>query len=76
MSYARWRKDGLIKTAVPDPDQVAKQLKRASKDLLAAEALFPADRTWAFTIAYHAMIRAGRAYMFSRGYLPTTVNSH
>lgn len=76
MSYERWRKDGLIKTAVPDPDQVAKQLRRASKDLLAAEAVCPTDRTWAFTIAYHAMIRAGRGYMLSRGYLPTTVNSH
>jgi len=32
--------------------------------------------TWSFAIAYHAMIRAGRALMFSHGYLPTTKNSH
>ncbi|HCS48369.1 MAG TPA: hypothetical protein DIW61_08995 [Candidatus Aminicenantes bacterium] len=34
------------------------------------------DLTWSFTIAYHAMIRAGRALMFSQGYLPTTKSSH
>ncbi len=36
----------------------------------------PIDRTWSFTIAYHAMIRAGRAFMYSQGYLPTTLNPH
>ena len=32
--------------------------------------------TWSFAIAYHAMIRAGRALMYSKGYLPTAKNSH
>jgi uncharacterized protein (UPF0332 family) len=44
--------------------------------LLTAEAVVPIDLTWSFAIAYHAMIRAGRALMFSRGYLPTAKNSH
>lgn len=76
MSYERWLKDHLIKSVVPDRDQITKQLKRASKDLRTAEALSSIDRTWSFTIAYHAMIRAGRAFMYSRGYLPTTLNTH
>ena len=34
------------------------------------------DLTWSLTIAYHAMIRAGRALMYSRGYLPTVNQAH
>jgi len=76
MSYERWLKDRLIKKQAPDHDQINKQLNRASKDLRTAEALSSIDRTWSFTIAYHAMIRAGRAFMFSKGYLPTTLSAH
>lgn len=75
MSYERWLKDHLIKSVVPDRDQITKQLNRVSKDLRTAEVLSSIDRTWSFTIAYHAMIRAGRAFMYSRGYLPTTLNT-
>jgi len=76
MSYERWLKDRLIKKQAPDHDQITKQLSRASKDLRTAEALSSIDRIWSFTIAYHAMIRAGRAFMFAKGYLPTTLNPH
>jgi uncharacterized protein (UPF0332 family) len=76
MSYERWLRDHLIKKQAPDHNQITKQLNRASKDLRTAEALSSIDRTWSFTIAYHAMIRTGRAFMFSKGYLPTTLNPH
>jgi uncharacterized protein (UPF0332 family) len=76
MSYERWLRDRLIKKQSPDLGQIAKQLRRADRDLQTAAAVVPIDRTWGFTIAYHAMIRAGRAFMFSLGYLPTTINSH
>jgi len=60
----------------PDLHQITKQLGRASKDLRTAEAVSSIDRAWSFTIAYHAMIRVGRTFMFSKGYLPTTLNPH
>ena len=41
-----------------------------------AEANLKIDLTWSFAIAYHAMIRAGRALMYSKGYLPTAKHSH
>jgi uncharacterized protein (UPF0332 family) len=69
-------KDQLIKKQSPDLEQIKGQLKRARKDLKTAEAMVPIDQTWSLTIAYHAIIRAGRALMFSHGYLPTTKNSH
>ncbi len=34
------------------------------------------DLTWSYAISYHAMIRAGKALMYSKGYLPTTKNTH
>jgi len=76
MNYERWLRDHLIKKQAPDHNQITKQLDRACKDLRAAEALSSIDRTWSFTIAYHAMIRAGRAFMYSTGFLPTTLNPH
>jgi uncharacterized protein (UPF0332 family) len=60
----------------PDQRQISKQLDRASIDLQTASELCAIDRTWCFTIAYQAMIRAGRAFMFSQGYLPASMNSH
>lgn len=41
-----------------------------------AEVNLEIDLTWSFTIAYHSMIRAGRALMYSKGYLPTAKHSH
>jgi len=76
MIFENMLKDQLIKKQSPDLEQIKSQLKRARKDLLTAEAMVPIDQTWSYTIAYHAIIRAGRALMFSHGYLPTTKNSH
>ena len=69
-------RDHRIKKVTPDHRQISKQLERAAKDLQTASGIFPIDRTWCFTIAYQAMIRAGRAFMFSQGYLPASANSH
>lgn len=76
MNYERFLKDKLIKKQKPDFKQIAYQLKRSLKDLKAGEANLKIDLTWSFTIAYHAMIRAGRVLMYSKGYLPTVKNSH
>ncbi|MBU2494998.1 MAG: HEPN domain-containing protein [Candidatus Omnitrophota bacterium] len=76
MNYEEFLKDNLIKKQNPDFKQIERQLKRAQKDLKTAESNLSIDLTWTFTIAYHAMIRAGRALMYSKGYLPTTKNSH
>jgi len=76
MNYERWVKDNLIKKQEPDFKQIDQQLKRSQKDLKTAESNLAIDLTWAFTIAYHAMIRAGRALMYSQGYLPTARQTH
>ena len=76
MIYEKFLKDNLIKKEKPDFKQIAYQLKRAQKDLTTAEANLSIDLTWAFAIAYHAMIRASKALMYSKGYLPTAKRSH
>jgi uncharacterized protein (UPF0332 family) len=76
VDYEKLLKEHLIKKQNPDLRQIRNQLKRTRKDLLAAEAMISIDLTWSFAIAYHAIIRTGRALMFSRGYLPTAKNSH
>ena len=76
MNYGRFLKGKLIKRQRPDFRQISYQLQRSLKDLKTAEANLKIDLTWALAIAYHSMIRAGKALMYSRGYLPTTKRSH
>jgi len=76
MNYEKFLKDNLIKKQRPDFKQIERQLARAEKDLKTAEANLIIDLTWAFAIAYHAMMRASKALMYSKGYLPTAQRSH
>lgn len=76
MDYGKFLRDKLIKRQRPDFKQIERQLKRAQKDLKTAKANLAIDLPWSFAIAYHAMMRASRALMYSRGYLPTTKKSH
>jgi len=76
MNYERFLRDKLVKRQKPDFKQIPHQLQRSLKDLKTAEATLKIDLTWSLMIAYHAMIRAGRALMYSKGYLPTTKRSH
>ena len=76
MSYENFIRDKLIKKQNPDFRQIEYQLKRAQKDLRTAESNLSIDLSWAFAMAYHAMLRAGKALMYSKGYLPTTKRSH
>ena len=76
MNYEKFIKDNLIKKVNPDVVQITHQLKRAVQDLETAQANLKIDLIWALTIAYHSMIRACRALMYSKGYLPTTTQTH
>lgn len=76
VNFDRFLKDNFVKRAKPDFKQIVVQLKRANKDLKTAESVLMVDPTWAFAITYHAMIRASKALMFAKGYLPTVKRSH
>ena len=76
MNYEQFVKDNLAKKVKPNSVQIKHQLERAVQDLATAQANLKIDATWALTIAYHAMIRAGRALMHAQGYLPTVNQTH
>lgn len=67
---------GLIEKIKFSDKQILSNLKRAGKDLLTAKANLEIDEEWAYTISYHAMLRAGRALMFFMGYRPKGKDQH
>jgi len=67
---------GLIEKVRFNNKQIVSNIKRARKDLITAKANIEIDEEWAYTISYHAMLRAGRAFMFSIGYRPKGKNQH
>lgn len=76
MNLEKLLKENRIKKQTPDFNQIGKQLIRVQKDIDTAKKNINIDTTWSYTIAYHSMIRAARALMYSKGYLPTAQNSH
>lgn len=76
MDLRQLEKQGLIERVIFGPKQVLANLRGARKDLVVAQATLDIDEAWAHTIAYHAMLRAGRALMFSLGYRPKGRDQH
>jgi hypothetical protein len=76
MNLKKFEALGLIETATFSHKQIIANLNRAQKDLLTAAANLKIDEAWAYTIAYHAMLRAARALMFAHGYRPKRKGQH
>jgi len=76
MSFNIYLKKGLLKRQNVNFKQIEKQLARAKKDLDTARLVLKHDPEWGATIAYQAMLRAGRALVFSKGYLPADGAQH
>lgn len=76
MPFEAYLKKGLLKGERINFRQIEKQIIRAKKDLKTAQKVLPDDPEWGATIAYHAMLRAGRALLFSKGFLPADGGQH
>lgn len=76
MPFEAYLKKGLLKHQRVNFKQIEKQMIRAKKDLKTAEKVLNDDPEWGATIAYHAMLRVGRALLFSKGYLPADGGQH
>lgn len=76
MDWGEYLKNGLVKEQHPNFDQIEGQINRAHKDLKTFGLVLSSDPEWACTIAYQAMLRMGRALMFSYGYLPADGQQH
>jgi len=67
---------GLIRRENIGFDQVIRHFDRVKKDLKVAEANLAIDAEAAYNYAYLAMLRTGRALMFSYGYRPIDGEQH
>jgi uncharacterized protein (UPF0332 family) len=76
IDFGYYLKNGFIKQQRIDFNQITKQIVRAGKDLDTFTLVLEKDPEWAATIAYQAMLRAGRALLFSYGYLPADGQQH
>ena len=76
MSLKRLESQGFIEKVKYSDKQIVSNITRARKDLITAKANIEIDEEWAYTISYHAMLRAGRALMFSLDYRPKGKNQH
>ncbi|QSZ68116.1 HEPN domain-containing protein [Methanofollis aquaemaris] len=70
------RRRGLIKKFPPEPGAVENAMALARRDATVAGTMLAGNADWAYTIAYNAMLQAGRALMFSKGYRPAGTNQH
>ncbi|MDP6627546.1 MAG: HEPN domain-containing protein [Methanopyri archaeon] len=67
---------GLIRRHRRDEVGIRFTLERAQRDLATAESLLVIDHDWSLSIAYNAMLQAGRALMYSHGYRPAGRAQH
>ncbi len=76
IDWGEYLEKGLVKEQRPNFGQIEGQIIRAEKDLKTFGLVLHSDPEWACTIAYQAMLRMGRALMFSYGYLPSDGQQH
>jgi uncharacterized protein (UPF0332 family) len=67
---------GRIRRERISPAEVREVLKLADRDLRVARKLIGDELDWGFTVAYNAVLQAGRAFMFAKGYRPASTEGH
>ena len=67
----------VIRKTRPNHALALTSLRPAQRDIDTAKALVENERfDWSLAISYNAMLQAGRALMFERGYRPSITGSH
>ena len=69
-------KNGLLKKQQSSFSAVEKLINRSAKELIAAKANLVIDEGIAYTVAYLAMLHAGRAFMLLKGFRPDDGYQH
>ena len=70
------KRQGLIKILPVDQKKIEDARTLALRDVTTARSLLDSNKDWAYNIAYNAVLQAGRALMFSKGYRPDGANQH
>jgi len=69
-------RQGLIKKLPIDKKKIEDAVQHAHNDIKTAKVVLQTDYDWAYTIAYNAILQAGRVLMFSKGYRPDGNSQH
>jgi uncharacterized protein (UPF0332 family) len=70
------QRQGFIKTVPVDRKKIQDARDLALRDIATSQTILANNQDWAYTIAYNAVLQAGRALMFSQGYRPDGANQH
>jgi len=77
MSLEELLRSGVIRKIRPDHSLALNSIRRARRDIDTAKTLISSDKfDWALAVSYNAMLAAGRALMFDKGYRPSSVGGH
>ncbi len=77
MSLEELLRSRAIRRIGPNRRLALNSLKRARRDMDTARTLIRSRRfDWSLVISYNAMLLAGRALMFDRGYRPSSIEGH
>lgn len=80
MTFEQFVKDysnkGLLRNQKTNINTIENLISRSYKELKIAEANIKIDEGIAFTVAYTAMLHAGRALMFFKGFRPSDGYQH
>jgi len=76
MSIDRLLQEGSIHAFQATPEEKARVMSIARRDLALAESIISESLDWAYSIAYNAVLQACRAYMFHLGYRPASSEAH
>ncbi|MEI6293383.1 MAG: HEPN domain-containing protein [Methanomicrobiales archaeon] len=76
MTIEDLERQGLIKKLPIDKKKIEDAVQHAHNDIKTAKVVLQTDYDWAYTIAYNAILQAGRVLMFSKGYRPDGNSQH
>jgi uncharacterized protein (UPF0332 family) len=76
MSIDRMVGEGRIHTFQATPEEIARVMGIARRDLAGAEKIIDQSLDLSYSIAYNAVLQACRAYMFHRGYRAASAEVH
>lgn len=77
MSLSGILRRGLVERFGPSPEDMKNELGIAKSDLSSAKKMLTiGEWGWAHNAAYNAMLQAGRALLFSKGYRPKSTDHH
>jgi uncharacterized protein (UPF0332 family) len=77
MNLSEVLSNGLVEKFQSSPEQIRGEIDIAKNDLSSAKKMISIDEWgWAHNAAYNAMLQAGRALMFFKGYRPKSAEHH